>query len=406
MEKSHYTKIKHYVYYALILHEDDKYVYVGKTTEKRLSNTFSRHVCGRVAATNAFFDKESRPKLYLLEECDETTAQGYKRVVAYVHMFLSEGYCCINHAGTIKHAKNPKEDTKRLIMQLKSKPMDEILMNTYVEKTSNSRVVAGKEQAAANGNTAPKKHHGEQLNIRTDHATKERFMEFCSQMGVNQRQGFELLLDHEKEVEQTNALQILTEYQNKMKKLEKENEDLRIKYRKLQKEQTPTSELWARSYVEFLKNGISFYLNAILKPAAKWPPLKRYSYNAYRDRYLNGQTCSYPEQEGFFVATLEAVLWSNSGTKACFLIWKDLNGVQRKLRYYPKKHYMGRSFLDDLYAFEGARWILGALRAKDGAMELVAGLPLIQVEKTVEKKNSKKSSLADRIALIERGKRR
>ena len=112
-----------------------------------------------------------------------------------------------------------------------------------------------------------------------------------------------------------------------MKKLEKENEDLRIKYRKLQKEQTPTSELWARSYVEFLKNGISFYLSAILKPAAKWPPLKRYSYNAYRDRYLNGQTCSYPEQEGFFVATLEAVLWSNSGTKACFLIWKDLNGV-------------------------------------------------------------------------------
>ena len=105
MEKSHYLKVKHFIYYALILHEDLDYVYVGKTSEKDLTNTFSRHVCGRVAATNAFFDKESRPKLYLLEECDETTAQGYKRVVAYVHMFLSEGYCCINHAGTIKHIR-------------------------------------------------------------------------------------------------------------------------------------------------------------------------------------------------------------------------------------------------------------------------------------------------------------
>ena len=38
-------------------------------------------------------------------------------------------------------------------------------------------------------------------------------------------------------------------------------------------------------------------------------------------------------------------------------------------------------------------------------MELVAGLPLIQMEKA-EEKNNKKSSLADRIALIEQGKHR
>lgn len=404
MEKSHYIKVKHFIYYALILHEDDKYVYIGKTSEKRLSNTFSRHVCGRVTATDGFFDKESVPKLYLLEECDETTAQGYRRVVAYVHLFLEEGYCCLNHSKTIRHAKNPKDETKVLIAELKAKTLDEILTDAEVESISQFKSAIQEQGIEPTNEYIPGTKHGEQLNVRTDPATKERFLEFCAHMGVNQRQGFELLLDHEKWTKQEKTPQLLTEYQHKIEQLKKENEYLRNENGKLKEMQIPATELWARKYLEFLKHGISFYLDGILKREGKEPPLKRYAYNAYRDGILEGQVCGYPEQEGFFRAVLECVLWSNSGTKACFLIWRDSEGVRRKLRYYPKAHYIGRNILNDTYAFEGACWILGVVRAKDGAMELVAGLPLIQVEKTEEKKNSKKSSLADRIALIEKKK--
>lgn len=406
MEKSHYIKVKHFIYYALILREDEEYVYVGKTAERRLSNTFSRHVCGRVAATDGFFDKESIPKLYLLEECDETTAHGYRRVVAYVHLFLEEGYCCLNHSKTIRHAKNPKDETKVLIAELKAKTLDEILTDAEVESISQFKSAIREQQPEPINEYIPRMKHGEQLNIRTDPVTKDHFLKFCAQMGVNQRQGFELLLDHEKWIIQDNTPQLLTEYQHKIEQLKKENEYLRNENGKLKETQMPATELWARKYLEFLKYGISFFLDGILKQEEIGPPLKRYSYNAYRDSILDGQVCSYPEQEGFFHAVLECILWSNSGTKACFLIWRDSEGVSRKLRYYPKAHYMGRNILNDVYAFEGACWILGALRAKDGAMELVAGFPLIQMEKAEEEKNNKKSSLADRIALIEQKKRR
>lgn len=405
MNKSHYTQIRHFTYYALILLEDEKYVYVGKTSERALSNTFSRHVCGRVAATNGFFGKESVPKLYLLEECDETTAQGYKRVVAYVHLFQEEGYFCLNHARTIRHAKNPKDETKELIAQLKSKTLDEILKGAEVEQISQFRATTEEEQSEQVEIHIPKKKHEEQLNIRTDPITKEHFLDFCSRLGVNQRQGFELLLDHAKDIEQSNTFQLLMEYQRKIEQLKKENKNLSIKNSKLKETQTPSTELWARKYLGFLKNGISIYLDAVLKSEETRPPLRRYSYNAYRDRFFEGASCSYPEREGFYEATLEAVLWSNSGTKACFLVFKDTDGVQRKLRYYPKSHYIGRSFLDDKYAFEDAQWVLGALRSKDGALELVAGFPLVQKEFT-EKKHNEKPTLATQIALAQKKKNR
>lgn len=405
MKKSHYTQIRHFTYYALILPEDVKYVYVGKTSEKGLSKTFSRHICGHVAATEGFFDKESLPKLYLLEECDETTAQGYKRVVAYVYLFLEEGYFCLNHARTIRHAKNPKDETKNLIAQIKAKTLDEILTESEIDRISQFKATAEEKMPEQTDICVYKPQHGEQLNIRTDQATKQCFMRFCSQMGANQRQGFELLLDHAKDIEQSNVYQLLMEYQRKIEQLKKENENLSIKNSKLKETQTPSTELWARKYLGFLKNGISIYLDAVLKSEETRPPLRRYSYNAYRDRFFEGASCSYPEREGFYEATLEAVLWSNSGTKACFLVFIDTDGVRRKLRYYPKSHYIGRSFLDDKYAFEGAQWVLGALRSKDGALELVAGFPLVQKEFT-EKKHNEKPTLAAQIALAQKKKNR
>jgi len=98
MNANHYKKQKLFKIYAILLSAEDNFCFIGKTASPRLSAAYHRHRRGEIAATAGWFSEENEiPKLYLLEEVNTSTALAYKRVLAWIHLFMSNGYSVINH---------------------------------------------------------------------------------------------------------------------------------------------------------------------------------------------------------------------------------------------------------------------------------------------------------------------
>ena len=67
---------------------------------------------------------------------------------------------------------------------------------------------------------------------------------------------------------------------------------------------------------------------------------------------------------------MEAVLWGQN--KARFVVGRELDGTNRKLRCYPRPLYAGARIWE--YPAE-TEWLVGCKRASDGAMEVTAAFP-------------------------------
>lgn len=365
---NHYSKKKLFRFYCLILYEDGtNYLYVGKTTGLRMSAVYSRHIRGHVAATDCYFEDE-KPQFHILSEHILTTAEAYKYVVAYVCLFQAHGYVCINHTGTLAHAEQPNPETLTIIRVLESEPVEVLLERTLVERPAD---------ADHKPPSAPaKKESTIQMNIRILPSDKLLFDHFRAEQKLNQQEAFSLLLDQTDNRHYTN---LLTKKEEKIQKLERENEILRQKLTQQRVPSIPNAVLHARDFLQFAKKGLAVY-EASLPIPSDVQPLPRHSYRHFIKKLLDGPPYEYPASEGFSVLSLEKVLWSNRRTKACFLLGTDPESRRVKLRYYPKEIRLTCSFLDSLHAYPDAKWLVGYRPAKDHAMELVLAIPLGSVQ--------------------------
>ena len=99
----------------------------------------------------------------------------------------------------------------------------------------------------------------------------------------------------------------------------------------------------------------------------------------------------YPDCDGSTVLQLRRLHYGRGSYAAVFLCGIDLHsGASIKLRYYPKKTYIG-SVPGGKYCVENARWVVYYRRATDGAMELTAALPLPLDWEQGEPEKTKKS---------------
>lgn len=364
-KNTRYTVQKRFRFYCLILREEGaNYIYVGKTTGLRMSAEYSRHICGRVAATVDFFDGEEKPQLHILSECTATTAEAYKIVVAYVRLFVDAGYICINHEGTMAHAEQPKEKTLAIIRSLESEPIEDLLSRTYIAKPADADRKPAQKIAEEESTI--------QMNIRIKPSDKDVFDQFRKKQRLNQQEAFSLLLD---QTDNRHYTDLLLKKDEKIRKMEHESERLREKLKRQKTPPAPKKEVDANEFLDFAKKGLAFY-ESLLPLPPNVQPLPRNSYRHFTRNLLIGPSYEYPADEGFAVLALERVLWSNGRTKACFLLGLDLEERRVKLRYYPKGNQLICSFLDSVYAYPGAMWLAGYRQAKDQAMELVLAIPL------------------------------
>ena len=138
MNSNHYEEKKEFRIYAILLRAEENYVYVGKTTGRRISAVYSRHTTGGVKATEGYFDQGETLEFYLLEELQVTTSTAYKHIVAWCHIFQRAGYAGINHEKTLSQAENLLPETRAIVESHSQKPLEQILQCTRLENPASA----------------------------------------------------------------------------------------------------------------------------------------------------------------------------------------------------------------------------------------------------------------------------
>jgi hypothetical protein len=371
MNKKHYAEQKRYKIFALLLSAEEEFCFIGKTSSPRLSAIYSNHICGRVGATKGYFDLDNeRPRLYLLEELTLTTAEAYKHVLAWIHIFSSNGYASINHEGQNIQAKNPLPDTTVIIQGLNAEPLEKILQRTFIARPADANSPPMPKEISESQETA-------QMNVRMKKSDKQRFLAFCDRLHLNQKEGFSILLDHaETEATTVHLDTILEEKARRILELEDKNRALQSKLSTL----TADPKERFKKEFSFFKKGIENYLLALFPQSEQGIPMKPLLYRRFMKQKDPAITYRYPDSDGFMRITLEGLLWGLSRKRALFIVGQCENGTYIRLRYYPKDDFLGYPLKESPYAFEGSRWYVGYKRAADGAMNLVAAFPLSVID--------------------------
>lgn len=390
-KKRFYEEEKIFTVYALHISEEEEYVFVGKTRSPRISAIYSEHICGKRASTAAYFDKEDRPNLYVLETLWTTEDEAYKHVVAWVKVFQDNGYVCINHEGTLRHAEGILPETLEMVRNITRAPLKSILKERYVEHPKDA------DRKEDDNQQGPDCEEIIQMNLRLNQSVKQKFDTFRKRTGTNQREAFLLLLDHaEGDSDYLNLKKILNERDKKILMLKKENDVLK-KELSIEKKKPTADELLEEQY-RFMQFGIRTYLDCVYSNLKNEQPLKSLNYKKFMKQIASDQY-EYPKQEGFMLLILEAVLWGTSIHRARFLVGEGVDGKRYKLRYYPKQKYVGV----DIHDLSKGKYWLGFRKAKDGAMELMAAFPMYPVfaaereEKVSDNIGDKKISLEEMI---------
>ena len=368
MQRKHSDEPKKFKIYALTQKSDDNYAYIGKTSGTRLSAAFSHHVCGRIEATAGFFDKdEYRPQLYLLEEGVFTTSDAYRRVVAWAHIFRKNGFFLLNHAGTVRHAKNLSYATEQIVGELEREPLECVLHRTLVSRP----VDADDKQVPIVDEHAAEK--VVQMNVRMTKKNKERFSAFCKQHHLNQREAFSLLLDRTASFPANMGLEeIMSERISATEALKEENRQLEKKLTVLSKK----CQNLSRTTLTEIKNAVSDYFQ-LLVPSKSFPvPIEVTTYRGFKQDRSDASRYEYPPEEGGQVITLTALLWGASMKRALFVMGEDGEGNGVKLRYYPREEFIGVPIDNSAFAYESSRWYVGYKAAPDGAMDITFAFPL------------------------------
>jgi len=419
MRAQHYTTTKPHAIYALV-HPEEQWFFIGKTTSSRMSAIFSRHISGKNVCTKHYFtDEDDYPDFYVLELKHLTGAEGYKHILAWINIFQAEGYHCINHEKTELQAELPLEETKKIIAECKEEPLEDILHRTKVHTPRDADRLFLKHFPVDKKKGASKQEGRTlQMNVRMQEEDRKHFDSFCKQMNITQREGFGLLLDQILEKENVSHLEkILMDYQKQIRILEKERDKIQKEKCVLKRKSLSKEDNDRKKKRMILKNGIEKYLACLFPEEANTTCRKLGNYKKFTKSLPREIKYSYPDEEGFAEITLDAVVWGNALTHACFIMGTSNIGERIKLRYYPKSDYVGISMKDSTYAEVGSKWFVLFMNAPDDAMDLIAAFPLrpvasenapfhIELEQKEEKKHTplehKIQSAEDRIKRMPR----
>lgn len=369
MDQRHYIEIKPFRIYALLLQAEENFIYIGKTTARRMSAVYSRHRTGSVKATACYFDQEKPPQMYLLQTCNVTASEAYRRVVAWCHLFLQAGYAGINHERTLSQARNLLPKTKQIVQSLMQEPLPDILRRTYLEHPSDADLIPERQAVAE---VVQKKI---QMNIRIGTRDKNRFDRFCRKGGLNQREGFSLLLDRVADSESHPAMAaLLKEREEKIAQLKQENSRYKAK---LADSGSSRKETALEKKLEFQRTGIQQYLQMLFPEKEGNASLPETSWRRYMRQFSEDEKPRYPAQEGFMLLQPEMIVWGNSLHRPCFLVGKGADEKRYLLRCYPRRDFIGIPIREFYRVEPGTLCYVGYQQSQDGAMELLMALPLL-----------------------------
>lgn len=196
---------------------------------------------------------------------------------------------------------------------------------------------------------------------------------------------------------------LLRSQQQSQKKINKFTEEIANLQKQLERARNANPENAAPKMTaryRHLQELAKLYFNLLHFKAKDSPPLPRYGYKRFTRKLSPATRYTYPSEEGCYVFLPEALLYGESQPPVYFGVGKLENGQPCKMRVYNKWDYWGIYPTNDTYALQGSRWLVSLRRAADGAMDLIAALPL-NSDQTHCGNTSAKTPLEQRIADIE-----
>ena len=110
-------------------------------------------------------------------------------------------------------------------------------------------------------------------------------------------------------------------------------------------------------------------------PAPKCARLRAVSFNTSK-RMLDFASYSYPSGSGCDYFTPEHLVYGKGVAACLFVLGRTASGERIKLRWYDRDSYVGSTFKRSAHAYKDTLWLVGYTTANDGAVDLVAAIPL------------------------------
>lgn len=401
--------LHHYRIFALIT--SDEIVYVGKTKGQSMSAVYRSHTKGKCYCTrNTIGQAGDNTQLFILSDIDACTSAAYRYVVAWTHIFLMAGYQVVNQPGVIDDAEDLYSETVRLVSELLTDPLEEILQRTLLERPSDADLPKEtcETELEANGGVQTKE-ETVQLCVRLSENEKQTFNRFAEKMELTQRDALVYLLrkyerplfGSEDWLADQRTLKAQKQAEKKIKNLQ---EELSMTKEKLEQALNANPENLAPKMTARYKNvqdlvQLFFEMKAPAKGVA--PELPKLNYKKFVRSLPSSVRYEYPEGEGVYVFYPEVILYGDARPPVIFWLGRMDDGSLRKLRVYEKWEFVGVSPMHGRFSVQGMAWLVSVRWSSDGAMDLIAALPLGVKASSNEKTADKKTPLAQRIIDIE-----
>lgn len=388
MADKFHVEIEHWYIYAVVSRED-KLAYVAKSCAKNPVARYYEHTRGEIKWTKYDFGPNgySRdPEFVILEALDCTSPEAYRHIIAWCHFFEEQKFCLLNNPTKAWQCDFLKSETKKIY--------DAVCAPVSISEVLDREVIYERVEAERVTPDKPKnKNQMTQLNIRVQRSVAESFRDFCEQVHLSQNNALALLLapENQARLESINAPWKELQYQKELnEQLKIENEQLRKKRNELQLREKDYRKVIA----EMVNQVVGEIAKNSCKDFVKQPVLSAMHFKDAK-RQLDFDSYQYPDRCGIEEITLVALVNGIQKMQlnrelllptALFVLAETNAGDKVKLRWYPKDHFVGITPRNEMYAYFGARWLIGFVVAPDGATDLIANVPLelIEAESSLE----------------------
>ena len=373
MKPSSRTTTCTYTIYAITAKDEfgDSVVYIGKTKSKNLKRVLRYHREGHNRLTADDFKKDtchSLPTIHILEILEDSNAfLAYRYQLAWHRHADESGYITLASESLDSAAYRMFPETETLYQQIACTPFSTFLAQPYASSLAPA-------QAPEPLTPTEEQQKPVQLNIRISAEDRNHFINLCNDNAVSQKEAFSMLLSGSSE---TAAMQLIKQQRSTIEEYLRTIDSLRSELKRTSR--GANADIRLKKALSFCKEAITHYIELTLSESAALPqPLKCYGWNQFSASFRNRFDYNYPADDGFSVATLDAICYGQGRHPAIFVWGTDVEtGAKIKVRFYAKRDYIGISFPHSPFVYKNATLLIGYRAAPDNAVDLYFALPLI-----------------------------
>lgn len=373
-DKFHSEKRTFAIYAVYDLQEE--VVFVGKTSSNNPRSRYTSHLRGEVKATQDDFGPKGQcrfPQFCVLEVLEETESIAYKHLLAWAEYFQEAGFALLNGRGTFLNTLYLYPETRRIY---------EAVCAPYTLDTVLSRKIEHPKEE--------KPVYSKQLNIRVMSDVSQRFHTFCSRFGGTQNEALDTLLhlyEASSEIQEVLSKTCVT-LNNLKQTSNNQAEEIKILKHTLSQKDREIS-VRKNQEISVLRQVVEFLTDSLYDTYNTGVPLDRVSYKEALRTGMFGKF-TYPSESGISIVTLDGLAYGKSGSKTIdsikgynntplFLFSHTDTGQHIKLRWFPRKEYIGIFPTSSKFAIQGSRWLIGYLvNTAQTNVDLILGIPLMQ----------------------------